>query len=88
MWFIPNVAMGPINALVWLAEIVQDQVEQVQENQSHSARLLLEEIETARLAGEISDEEARRREPEIIAQITGLPTAGEAAQQTANNEGD
>lgn len=86
MWFIPGMAMGPINALVWLAEIVQDQVDQEHENRSHSARRLLHDIESARLTGEISDDEARRREPEILARITGLPTAGEAARQTANNE--
>ncbi|WP_415646331.1 gas vesicle protein GvpG [Stackebrandtia soli] len=76
--------MMPVKGLVWLAEIVRDQVDQEHENQSHSARRLLDEIEAARAAGEISDEEARRREPEILAQITGLPTAGEAARHTSN----
>jgi hypothetical protein len=83
VWFIPKLVMAPVNGVVWLGELIRDQVDQEFENQSHSARRQLEEIESARLSGEISEAEALRREPEIIARITGLPTAGEAARSTS-----
>lgn len=80
---LPGLPLGPIRGLIWLSELIREQVEQERENQSQTARQQLELVEAARKTGEISDSEARHLESELLERILESPTAGEVAQQSA-----
>ncbi|GAA0321241.1 gas vesicle protein GvpG [Actinoallomurus spadix] len=57
--------LAPVRGVVWLAEQVQEQAERQLYDPQRIVRLL-EEVAEARDAGEISEEEAARREDELV----------------------
>lgn len=60
--------LAPVRGVVWVAEKVRDQAEhEAADHEGHSERLA--EIERAREAGEISDEQAEQREDEILYEL-------------------
>ncbi|KAB8197733.1 gas vesicle protein G [Nonomuraea phyllanthi] len=56
---------APIRGLVWLAELFQEQVDMETRNPA-SVRRHLEEIEAARAAGEITEEEESRAVERVL----------------------
>ncbi|MFI7618643.1 gas vesicle protein GvpG [Nonomuraea terrae] len=60
---------APLRGLVWLAERIQDQAE-MELHSPTSVRRRLEEIEEARRAGEISEEEERQAVEEVLQRVT------------------
>ncbi|MFG2077403.1 Gas vesicle protein G [Nonomuraea maritima] len=60
---------GPLRGLVWLAQRIQEQAETELHNPA-SVRRRLEEIEEARRAGLISEEEERRAVDEALQRLT------------------
>ncbi|TSD49020.1 gas vesicle protein G [Rhodococcus sp. KBS0724] len=68
--------LAPVRGVLWIADIVRQQVEE--EMYSPTAiRSQLEEIEEKRAAQEISDEEAKNAEAEILDRVTGRGTSAE-----------
>lgn len=66
--------LAPVRGVLWIADIVRQQVEE--EMYSPTAiRSQLEEIEEKRAAQQISDEEAKRAEAEVLGRVTGRTTA-------------
>jgi hypothetical protein len=64
---------APVRMVIWLGETIQQQVE----DEMHSpaaARRELEEIERAREAGEISEEEEAEAQRRVLERMTGRPT--------------
>lgn len=64
---------APVRMVIWLGETIQRQVE----DEMHSpaaARRELEEIERAREAGEISEEEEAEAQQRVLGRMTGHPT--------------
>jgi Gas vesicle protein G len=68
----------PMQAVVRLAQLIQDEAER-QLADPATARRELEQIEQARASGEISAEEANRRQRETIARFTQVHVTGAAA---------
>jgi hypothetical protein len=73
----------PVQAVVRLAEIIQDEAERTLADPA-TIRHELEQVEQARAAGEVSDEEAAELEKEALARFTRLRRGGTAA---ADGEG-
>ena len=74
----------PLQAVVRLAQLIQDEAER-QLADPATARRELEQIEQARASGEISAEEAARRQRETVARFTQVRVIGAAA--TDSDEG-
>ncbi|MBV9207847.1 MAG: gas vesicle protein GvpG [Actinobacteria bacterium] len=68
----------PMQAVVRLAQVIQDEAERTF-NDPATIRRELEAIEQARAAGEISDEEAAEWQNEVIARLTRVRVSGAAA---------
>lgn len=69
--------LAPVRGVVWISEIVRDQVEE--ELFSPAAmRRDLEAVEEALRSGQISEEEAAREEDAIIQRVVGGGGAGSA----------
>ncbi|SEG99473.1 Gas vesicle protein G [Nonomuraea solani] len=62
--------MLPVRGLIKLAEVIQDQVDRETRNPA-AVRRRLEEIEAARAAGEISEEEERQAVEQVMKLATG-----------------
>src|SRR5882724_4455383 len=73
----------PVYAIVRLAQIIQDEAEREVADPA-TVRRALEQVEQARAAGEVSDEEAAELEKEALARFTRLRRGGTAA---ADGEG-
>lgn len=74
--------LAPVRGVLWIADIVRQQVEE--EMYSPTAiRSQLEEIEEKRAAQQISDGEAKDAEAEILSRVTGRRTT---AQPPEGNE--
>jgi hypothetical protein len=73
----------PLHAIVRLAENIQDEAERTLADPA-TIRRELEQVEQARAAGEVSDEEAAELEKEALARFTRLRQGGTAA---ADGEG-
>lgn len=71
----------PITGLIQLGEIIQEQVEQEQYDPA-SVRRQLEDIEEARVSGEVSDQELVRAEAEAVGRLVQPTRAG----NTQNSE--
>jgi hypothetical protein len=62
----------PIRGLVRLAELIQEQVE-LETRHPAAVRRHLEEVEEARMSGQISEEEAARQVEQILGQMIDQP---------------
>ncbi|MFC4115584.1 gas vesicle protein GvpG [Nonomuraea zeae] len=60
----------PLRGVVWLAERIQEQAER-EFNNPMAVRRQLEEIEAARAAGEISEEEQNHLYEQVLQRVTG-----------------
>ena len=68
----------PVHAVMWLAEIIEDEAERTLADPA-TIRRELEQIEQARASGEVSDEEAAELEKEALTRFTRLRRGGTAA---------
>jgi cytochrome c-type biogenesis protein CcmH/NrfG len=68
--FIVTLPLAPVRGVISLAEVIQRQVEEELHNPA-SARRALEELEQARAAGEISEEEEEQAQQVILDRMTG-----------------
>ena len=68
----------PIQALVRLAETIQDEAERTYYDPA-TIRRELAEIERARAAGEISEQDAAQLQNEVVARLTQVLVSGAAA---------
>mgnify|MGYP000476813855 CR=1 FL=1 len=64
--------LAPVKGLIRLAEIIQEQVE-LETRSPMAVRRRLEEVEEARLAGEISEEDAALEVERILGQVIAQP---------------
>ncbi|WP_433240940.1 gas vesicle protein GvpG [Streptosporangium sp. CA-135522] len=78
---------APIRALIRLGEMLQEQAE-LELRHPAAVRRRMEEVEEARLAGEISEEEAARAMAEIIEQMMVQPDLSGAASPDRSEEGE
>ncbi|WP_248961563.1 gas vesicle protein GvpG [Sphaerisporangium perillae] len=62
--------LAPVQVLIRLGELIEEQVEQ-QLHDPASVRRQLEEVEQARAAGQISEEESARATEEILQRMIG-----------------
>jgi len=67
----------PMQAVVRLAQVIQDEAERTL-NDPATIRRELEGIEQARAAGEISEEEAAELQNEVVARLTRVRVSGAA----------
>ena len=68
----------PIQAIVRLAETIQEEAERTYYDPA-TIRRELAEIERARAAGEISEEDAAQLQNEVVARLTQVRVSGTAA---------
>jgi cytochrome c-type biogenesis protein CcmH/NrfG len=62
--------LAPVRATIKLGEVIQEQVDRELHDPA-VIRRRLEEIERARVAGEISEEEEAQAQAEVLAQMAG-----------------
>ena len=69
--------LAPVRGVVWIAEQVHEQVRRQTED-PRVLRQRLEEVETALARGEISEEEGRRQQEELVRRLmeSGPPMGG------------
>ncbi|MEV0707751.1 MULTISPECIES: gas vesicle protein GvpG [Nocardia] len=67
---IVGLPLAPVRGVIWLSEVIQDQVEQ-QMHDPAALRGELEEIDRAAAAGRISDAEARDAQQAVLDRMTG-----------------
>jgi len=67
----------PMQAIVHLAEMIQEEAERTYYDPA-TIRRELAEIERARAAGEISEEDAARLQNEVVARLTQVRVGGAA----------
>lgn len=68
--------LAPVRGVVWVAERVRDQAEQ-QMYDPAAVRRQLAEVERARAAGELSEEEAAALEDELLRRLIPVRSARE-----------
>lgn len=68
----------PMQAIVRLAQVIQEEAERTLHDPA-TIRRELEEIEQARASGEITDEEAAQLQNEVVARLTQVRVSGAAA---------
>jgi hypothetical protein len=62
--------VAPVRGVIWLGELIQDQVEQ-QMHDPATMRRELEEIDAAAAAGQLSEEERRQAQQAVLDRMTG-----------------
>jgi cytochrome c-type biogenesis protein CcmH/NrfG len=77
----------PLKAVIQIAELIQEQVEQ-EVNDPASVRRQLEEAQRQRAAGNISEEEMRRIEQAATSRLVTPQEPGEALPETTGGERD
>ena len=70
--FIFTLPLQPVKGVISLAELIQRQVEQEMHDPA-AVRRALEELEEARAAGEITEEEEHQAQQGLIDRMTGSP---------------
>ncbi|MGW6421717.1 gas vesicle protein GvpG [Nocardia sp. NPDC055053] len=65
-----SLPLAPVRGVIWLGEVIQDQVEQ-QLNDPAAVRAELEEIDRAAAAGELSEEERKQAQQTVLNRVTG-----------------
>ncbi|WP_328396092.1 gas vesicle protein GvpG [Nocardia sp. NBC_00416] len=64
--------LAPVRGVIWLSEVIQDQVEQ-QLRDPAAIRRELGEIDEAAAAGQLSDEERERAQQEVLNRMIRQP---------------
>ncbi|MGW4091829.1 gas vesicle protein GvpG [Nocardia sp. NPDC004750] len=62
--------VAPVRGVIWLGELIQDQVEQKMRDPTVMRREL-EEIDAAAAAGQLSEEERRQAQQAVLDRMTG-----------------
>ncbi|WP_039800245.1 gas vesicle protein GvpG [Nocardia araoensis] len=62
--------VAPVRGVIWLAEVIQDQVDQKMRDPALMRREL-EEIDAAAAAGQLSEEERRQAQQAVLDRMTG-----------------
>ncbi|MFI2279310.1 gas vesicle protein GvpG [Nocardia beijingensis] len=65
-----SLPLAPVRGVIWLGELIQDQVDQ----KMHDPALMrreLEEIDAAAAAGQLSEEERRQAQQAVLDRMTG-----------------
>ncbi|MBF6194821.1 gas vesicle protein GvpG [Nocardia implantans] len=65
-----SLPLAPVRGVIWLGELIQDQVDQ----KMHDPALMrreLEEIDAAAAAGRLSEEERRQAQQAVLDRMTG-----------------
>ncbi|MFQ6395591.1 gas vesicle protein GvpG [Nocardia sp. KC 131] len=65
-----SLPLAPVRGVMWLGELIQDQVEQ-QLNDPAALRAELEEIDRAAAAGHLSEEEQKQAQQAVLNRMTG-----------------
>lgn len=73
--------LAPIRAVMALGEVIQRRVDEELRDPA-SVRRELEEIDRSHRAGEISDEEASRRQQQVLDRMTSPPTGTGTSERT------
>jgi hypothetical protein len=68
--------LAPARGAVWLAQIIQTEAESYEQLDEASILAALEELETARQAGDFSEEEIEQAEDELVEQLMALRGVG------------
>ncbi|MEU4313808.1 gas vesicle protein GvpG [Nocardia sp. NPDC024068] len=67
-----SLPLAPVRGVIWLGEVIQDQVDQELHDPA-SIRRELGEIDRAAAAGELSEEEHRRAQQELLDRMIRPP---------------
>ncbi|MBF6337016.1 gas vesicle protein GvpG [Nocardia abscessus] len=62
--------VAPVRGVIWLGELIQDQVDQ-QLHDPATMRRELEEIDAAAAAGQLSEEERKQAQQAVLDRMTG-----------------
>ncbi|GGN68730.1 gas vesicle protein GvpG [Nocardia rhizosphaerihabitans] len=62
--------LAPVRGVIWLGEVIQDQVEQ-QLHDPAALRAELEQIDRAAQAGQLSEEEHKQAQQSVLDRMTG-----------------
>ncbi|WP_280412702.1 gas vesicle protein GvpG [Nocardia asiatica] len=62
--------VAPVRGVIWLGELIQDQVEQKMHDPANMRREL-EEIDAAAAAGQLSEEERKQAQQAVLDRMTG-----------------
>ncbi|MGY1894876.1 gas vesicle protein GvpG [Nocardia gipuzkoensis] len=62
--------VAPVRGVIWLGELIQDQVEQKMHDPA-TMRRELEEIDAAAAAGQLSEEERKQAQQAVLDRMTG-----------------
>jgi hypothetical protein len=68
--------LAPVRGTVWLAQIIQEEAERMDELDEPSILAALRQLEAAREAGEFSEEEIEEAEDELVEQLMALRGVG------------
>ena len=68
--------LAPVRGAVWLAQIIQEEAEQMYQLDEPSILAALQELEVAREAGDFSDDEIEEAENQLIDQLMALRGVG------------
>lgn len=69
---IVSLPLAPVRGVIWLGEVIQDQVDQ-QLHDPANIRRELDDIDRAAAAGQLSDEEHRRAQQEVLDRMIRPP---------------
>jgi hypothetical protein len=65
-----SLPVAPVRGVIWLGEVIQDQVDQKMHDPA-TMRRELEEIDAAAAAGQLSEEERRQAQQAVLDRMTG-----------------
>lgn len=65
-----SIPVAPVRGVIWLGEVIQDQVEQKMHDPA-TMRRQLEEIDAAAAAGQLSEEERKQAQQAVLDRMTG-----------------
>ncbi|WP_459546631.1 gas vesicle protein GvpG [Nocardia sp. X0981] len=72
LWSIVSLPWAPVRGVIWVSEVIQEQVEQQLRNPA-SVRRELEQIEADAAAGRITEEERDRAQQEVLDRMIRPP---------------
>ncbi|WP_063052233.1 gas vesicle protein GvpG [Nocardia arthritidis] len=65
-----SLPIAPVRGVIWLGEVIQDQVDQKMHDPA-TMRRQLEEIDAAAAAGQLSEEERKQAQQAVLDRMTG-----------------
>ncbi|MFG3614433.1 gas vesicle protein GvpG [Nocardia exalbida] len=65
-----SLPVAPVRGVIWLGEVIQDQVDQKMHDPA-TMRRELEEIDAAAAAGQLSEEERKQAQQAVLDRMTG-----------------